>query len=282
MQSPLSKRLFVRAIIESGPGLFSGRTLVGNTTLAAAEQAGVKYAESKGAHSLAELRALPSRELAALDAPARPITDGWVLPENNRRVSEVPVINGMTADDIGIPGGGARTPVTVGSYQSDSKKNFGAEADTFLELYPATADSDVPQQRKISARARARVSINLWAADQMKLSPRVYTYYFSRPIPWPQHPEFGAFHGAELPYVFNNLKTLDRPWQPADRTLADQMSSYWVNFAKTGNPNGKGLPVWAPVDKNSHATMELGAHAGPMPLADSARLAFWREFLAKP
>ena len=282
MRSPLARGLFARAIIESGPGLFPTNTLSGSAILAAAEQAGVKYSESKGAHTLAELRALPAQQLIGRGGPgvSGPITDGGFLPENNPHASEVLVMNGMTADDIGIAAGAG--PRSVGSYRSDAQNTFGAKSEALLKLYPANADSEVPEVRKISSRDRGRVSISLWASNQMKLSPQVYTFFFSRPIPWPQHPEFGAFHTAEVPYVFNNLKTLDRPWESADRRLADQMSSYWVNFARTGNPNGKGLPVWAPADWNSRTTMELGANVGPMPLASPARLEFWQEFLAKP
>jgi para-nitrobenzyl esterase len=60
------------------------------------------------------------------------------------------------------------------------------------------------------------------------------------------------------------------------------MSSYWINFARIGNPNGKGLPVWTPFDKNSHTTIELGVNVEPTPLADPAKLSFWQAWLTKP
>ena len=114
--------------------------------------------------------------------------------------------------------------------------------------------------------------MHLWAADQLTASKRIYTYYFDRAIPWPAHPEFGAFHSGEIPYFFNTLNRLVRPWEPADRKLADTASTYVTNFAKKGDPNAAGLPQWPAFEPTSYTTMQLGTQVGPMPLAESARL----------
>ena len=87
--------------------------------------------------------------------------------------------------------------------------------------------------------------MHLWAADQLAASKRIYTYYFDRAIPWPAHPEFGAFHSGEIPYFFNTLNRLGRPWEPADRKLAETASTYVTNFAKKGDPNGSGPSAMA-------------------------------------
>ena len=91
-----------------------------------------------------------------------------------------------------------------------------------------------------------------------------YAYYFERAIPWPEHPEFGAFHSGELPYVFDNQRLLNRPWTDADRKLASVVSSYWVNFASLGDPNGNrsGLPKWLPYKPGSRTFMVLGETVG--------------------
>jgi para-nitrobenzyl esterase len=125
--------------------------------------------------------------------------------------------------------------------------------------------NNTPDQ-KADARARARGNIDQFAAGQVKASRTIYTYYFDRVIPWPAHPEFGAFHTSEVPYVFNTIAKLDRPWTAVDHRVADQMSSYWSNFAKSGNPNGPGLPAWPAYDPSAHVTMELGERAGAMPV----------------
>ena len=290
MQSSLAKGLFVRAIAESGPGLIARTALGGGATFADREQAGVKYAESRGAHSLAELRAIPAANFFAAPAgggrgapgPGGTVVDGWVVSPNAPDV-EAPILAGMVADDIGIgtTGAGAAQKPSVSSYQAAVQRIYGDQGDEFLKLYPVASDSDVEAMQKASARDRTRVMMDLWASDQVKRSKTVYTYYFDRVIPWPAHPEFGAFHTSDVPYVFETIHKMDRPWEPVDDQVSDAMSSYWVNFATTGDPNGKGLATWPAYSASSHTTMELGAKMGPMPVADSPRLEFFTAYLKK-
>jgi len=288
MRSPLAKGLFARAIAQSGPGLLGRNALGGGATLADREAAGAKYIESKGARTLAEMRALPAAGFFAsggrggVTVPNSPFTDGWVLAAT-QPTEQVPLLLGFTADDIGIGGGGfgAAAKPSVATYQSDAQKAYGEQAATFLKLYPVATDADVPVAQKIAGRDRARVSMDLWAAEQQKASRRIYTYFFDRPIPWPAHPEFGAFHTGEVPYVFRTIDRLDRPWEPADRTLADTMSSYWANFARKGDPNGTGLARWPEYVPGSHMTMRLGARLGPMSVAEGPKLDFFLGQLQK-
>ena len=122
----------------------------------------------------------------------------------------------------------------------------------------------------------------LWATERAKTSKaKAYTYYFTRGIPWPEHPEFGAFHTGDLPYFFATLKHLDRPWEVIDRKLSETASNYWVNFSRTGNPNGKGLPNWPAFDAGSQVTMELGEKIGVRPVAEKEKLAFFAKQLAQ-
>lgn len=279
MGSPLAVGLFVRGIEESGPGSLR-MDMGGGNTLQAREAAGVKFAESVGAHSLAELRALPADIISrttegGMPRGGGPVADGYVLPAEPL-AHQVPLMVGMVTGDTALATlMGPQPPATVASFQQSAQKQFGSATAEFLKLYPVTQDSDVPGMKTASAVDQARVSLDLWAANQAARSGTVYTYYFDRPIPWPAHPEFGAFHTAEVPYVFQNLKILDRPWERVDYQLSDDMSSYWTNFAKTGNPNGKGLPEWPAYAPGKHVTMELGAHVGAIPDADPAKLQFF-------
>ena len=284
MRSPLARGLFARAIAESGPGVFPDNIVSGGQTFEQREQAGVKYAEAKGAHSLAELRALPAADFfkptpGFRGLPGGPVTDGWVLPAE-QPAHEVPLLVGMVAGDARFLGQFDQPgEPTVAGFKSGAEKAYGAMAATYLKLYPAAKDSDVAAVRQASLEDRARVSIDVWCEAQAKRSGTVYTYYFDRAIPWPAHPEFGAFHSSELPYIFQTLSALDRPWQPVDFRLSRQMASYWTNFAKTGDPNGPGLPQWPQYQPASHTTMELGEHAGAMPEAGAAKVEFFLKFL---
>jgi para-nitrobenzyl esterase len=236
MRSPQAKGLFARAIALSGPGLFDSAAFGGNATLADREAAGAKFAQSLGAASLANLRALPASAMYGANVPpvpGGPFNDGWVLPQQAPD-SQVPLMVGFVADDLGLAGA-------------------------------------TPEQRA-AARDRARVSMHLWAASQLAASKRVYTYYFDRAIPWPAQPQFGAFHSSEIPYFFNNLSRLNRPWEAADKRLADTVSTYVTNFAKKGDPNGSGLPRWPAYDPASYKTMQLGVQIGPMDLAAADRI----------
>jgi para-nitrobenzyl esterase len=115
----------------------------------------------------------------------------------------------------------------------------------------------------------------------MRASRAVYTYYFDRVTPWPEHPEFGAHHTSEVPYVFRTVGRGKRAWEPVDTAVSDRMASYFVNFASTGDPNGGGLPRWPAFTAGAHQTMRLGETMAPMPVADAARLAFHEAQLRK-
>jgi carboxylesterase type B len=153
-------------------------------------------------------------------------------------------------------------------------------ADEFEKLYPATTVEGVKAMSLQASQDRQRVGMEIWATRRAEhhKSP-VHTYYFDRAIPWPQHPEFGAFHSGELPYFFLNLQMLDRPWTLVDHELAKTSAAYLKNFAAQGDPNGNGLPQWSATTAGTPKAMELGEKIAPMPMAEPAREAFWKEFL---
>jgi para-nitrobenzyl esterase len=150
-------------------------------------------------------------------------------------------------------------------------------------LYPSKTPEESKAAEKVAAQETKRLNAYLWLEFRAKTSKtNGYEYFFTRGIPWPEHPEFGAFHTGEIPYVFHNLKVLDRPFTSIDTMVTNVMSSYWVNFVKTGNPNGAGLPEWKAYSEIKEV-LEIGEKMGMIPIAASQeRYDFLKEQLLKP
>lgn len=246
--SPLAKGLFKGAIAQSGGSILSS-SLRPTTNLQQAEAMGIDFANNLHANSLKDLRKLSASEiLQSNQGLSYPIEDGYVLPSSiadiyaNGKQNDVALILGWNLDDkVSGP------PVKAEAYKLQLQKQYGANAEKVLQYYPATNDSIAAiSQDNLSRDAFFGIQGFAWAnAQTQKGRSKVYLYHFNRKLPaYTPATNFGAFHTGEVPYVFNNLKTVHRPWQDIDIQLADQMSSYWANFAKTGNPNGKDLPQW--------------------------------------
>jgi len=294
--SPRAKELFHRAIVQSGPGGLASFGLTSTRSMARplseAEAGGAEFAKARNAASLQALRAMSVEDLtaAAGGPPMRfgTVVDGYFLPDDLAAIyaegaqNDVPLLTGFNADEASaFPGYGK---ATAEEFRRTSNERYGASADAFLALYPAGSDEEASQSQKASLRDVAAVATERLAAERARTAKTpAYLYYFERSIPWPERPEFGAFHTAEVPYVFNNLKYLDRPWEAVDRQLADAVSSYWVNFAATGNPNSEGFPTWAAFSDAPRSMMVFGEHIGmhEMP-ADEARRAFFSTQLSNP
>ena len=280
MATPLAKGLFQRVIGESGAQFGPMRKLTD------AEEAGVKLAQTLGADSIAALRAKPAEELLKASGPASPTVDGWLFPENiyaifaKGKQNDVPLLIGSNADE-----GTAFAPPSVkaDSFRQTAQTRFGAQADAFLKLYPATSDEEAKASQNASFRDQAfGWQMRTWARMQTKTGKsKVYLYYFSRVPPGPESARYGAYHASEISYVFHNLDKSTRPWEDTDRKLSDAMSSYWVNFASTGDPNGKGLPKWPAYQQKTDVAMGLGDKIAPLATPHKAALDFLDEYFAK-
>jgi para-nitrobenzyl esterase len=282
--SPLAKGLFQRGICESG-----GSTLGGAARkLTDAEADGVKFAADKGAHSLAELRAMSAEQVAARGAIRfGPIVDGYLLPAPVDEIvaqgkhNDVSILTGANADE----GGGSPNPtITLDAFQSRAKQRFGDSADAFFKLYSAASDKEAGLANNDSSRDQQRMSLYAWAQARAKTSKsKTYTYFWTHTLPGPDAARYGAFHTSEVPYALNTLSMSDRPFAEIDRKIADQMSSYWANFAKTGDPNGKGLPHWPAVGEKPGTTMQIGDTTEAIPLTGSAaKTEFWQQVVRNP
>lgn len=248
--SPLAKGLFHGAITQSGASYSRSGSM---TRLAEAETMGVDFTSSKGATSIADLRAMLALEVIK-NEPGQPyfrfgtVVDGYFLTGSYMDIfaegkqNDTPYMTGMNRDEL---------------------RYGGEKSKAYYDLYLADAGEDSALAETTAAREYSRLNAWLWMDHRSKTArTKGYIYYFTQAIPWPEHPEFGAFHTGDVPYFFNNLSKLDRPWTTVDTLVADRMSSYWANYVKTGDPNGDELPDWSAFDPGKKEVMELGEEMG--------------------
>lgn len=278
MASPLAHGLFHRVIGESGAEFADVRKL------ADAEQAGVKFAESMGASSLAALRAKPAAEIQAKQGGYQgPDVDGYVLPEDVHTIfskgkqNDVPLLIGSNADEgtMFSPQG-----LKADDFRARTEKRFGSSAAEFFKLYPFSTDAEAHDANAAAIRDQVfGWEMRTWARLQTKTGrSKTYLYFFSRVPPTETAARMGAYHSSEIAYVFDNVNGKSNPrkiaWQDVDRKLADTMSSYWVNFATTGDPNGKGLLKWPAFHSKDDLLLGFGDEVKVMPIPHKPALDF--------
>lgn len=251
MASPPAQGLFHKAIGESGAAWGGG---LPTDPLDVRSTRDSKWVESLGISSLADLRALPGDKLLEyVSRPGTPgfstVIDGKVLTEPvpetyaKGKQAHVPLIAGWNRDE-----GGPMRGMTPEKWRFWAGERLGDRAAEFLQLYPGDTDEQVVRSSADLA-GDGFIGFSTWQwimAHRKTGESPIYRYHLELPAPPSKfHPGSSAFHSDDIEYVFGTLDT--RPgavWRPEDRTLSEQMMSYWTNFAKTGDPNGAGVPMW--------------------------------------
>ena len=281
MASPLARGLFHRAIGESGAQFPSGERPM--HSLKEAEQQGLAFAAKLRAKTAKDLRTTPLD--AILDANPGlgfwPIVDGHFLTEKpvetfaKGRQADVPLLAGWNKDE-GFNFDVLNWPPAKKGYEHLLSVLFGERAKNVLSLYPAN------KHVKDSARALGGDLVIIhgtWAWLEMHrktATSDVFRYRFDRapktPPGWfKKNAKAGAFHSCEILYVFDNLDAF--PWivNAGDQKVADLSANYWINFVKTGNPNGAGLPEWPSYRGSERSTLFIDVETSIANDPDRAR-----------
>jgi len=259
--SPDAKGLFARGIAESGSGMG-----IAMLSLAVAERQGESIQQAAGLASLAALRALPAASAQALKVPPPPgaagdnlrlpfgpVLDGVVQPVDAGRgdvavASPVPLLTGYNADEDRSMFAAA---VGAQAFEAKVRTRYGASAGRLLALYPHADDAQADDSDRLLARDRYMVSLTLWSLARTQASGQpVHGYFFDHVLPGPDAAKFRSFHTAEVPYVFGVLEGPGRQFGPQDEAVSDVMQGYWLQFMRSGDPNGGtagGMPGGAPL-----------------------------------
>jgi para-nitrobenzyl esterase len=268
--------------------------------LAQAEENGTKFTQAVGANSLAALRAMSAEQLQDVAAKTQGFRfntalDGYFLPKPVTAIFEageqakIPLLAGSNSQEQSarsVLGEGDATPETL---EGAIRKFYGDKADPIVKAYATSSTDQVFEAANHLASARfVAFSTWKWSELQMKTGGKpVYRYLYARPRPafngtpgqppapqgrggrganLPSGPR-GASHSAEIQYSMGNLDLDKRySWEPADYEVSKVMQAYFVNFIKTGNPNGPGVPEWPAyrTDNNfQRMRLDVESHAEP-------------------
>jgi para-nitrobenzyl esterase len=284
--SPLAKGLFHGAISQSGgsfgpprPTTFPGENL---KRLADAETAGRAYLDSARVSSIAELRGIDAGKLPSGRGIGMswPIIDGWVIPDDQYklyeagRFNDTPILVGYNSDE----GASFSPPRSPEAYIASVKTRYGSFAESLLRAYPTDSVKVPKTARDLARDAAFGWHTWIWARLQSKMGKsKVFYYYFD------QHPDYpadspragyGSPHGQDVAYVFQHLDASNPQITKTDLEISETMATYWTNFAKYGNPSGKGVPEWPAFSDANPIVMYFShtPHTGPVPSAESLKV----------
>lgn len=300
MTIPAAKGLFHKVISESGggrDGVLTGRPIdKENADLfytVSAETIGINFARKKGiegtdAAALAKLRALKVEEI--VDGGQE--TDGQGGP----RTYSGPILDGKlvveTAESAYKAGRQAKVPLMIGNCSAEIGGAFVSNSTTKEELFSkfgelegeAKAAFD-PEENKEFAEVQTKFNTDWVWGEPARMTAKsfvaqgepVYMYQFGYvPATQRERARYGAGHGSEVAFVFNTLNARRGAGEPTteEKNLALLMNRYWTNFAKTGNPNGDGLPLWPLYNTQKDEILDIELDGKPVGKPDPRKARF--------
>lgn len=256
--SPLGGGLVQHAICHSAGGLNPHYSMEYEPLKALGEE----FVAYCGKQSIEEMREIPARELQTLYESFRKqfnITgDGYVLPyvmdEIVRRgeQADIDYLLCTMQDELIFP---AKTPVSLENFDS-LRNTFGLRTSILGRVVTPRSDEEAMDVVERAEAYEMKASQLAWAqvqAQQPKKPVRLGTFVH----PVPSHEDGSARHGDDQAYVFHTLFKFWYPYGEKDEALSQRLMQYWTNFAKTGDPNGEGLPLWTPYTVDSPLTLTI-------------------------
>ncbi len=270
-----------KGIGQSGGGAAS---MMGAIPLAEGERLGLKIQEAAGCANIAELRALPpeaiqmaTKKLGFGLMQLGSVIDNYVVFGDTSEMLQqgkarnIPLMIGCCSHEGGRMGPPPGTRQTLEMFNRTIDRSFPLAADKMRRIYGVTSDDEATDFSRDTMADGMVYGYQLWAKRQAATGKiPAYVYLFDRALPDENGlpSEEGAFHSAELWYMHGTLGRCWRKMTDTDYRLSDEMVRYWANFARTGDPNGKGLPVWTPYSNEVQNTMVLGDETGMQTLAE--------------
>lgn len=291
---PAAKGLFHKAISESGggrDGVLTGRPIRQENADAlypvSAETIGINFAgkhKIKGTDeaALAKLRSLSVEEI---------VDGGQENDSAGRRIYSGPILDGKlvveTAESAYKAGRQARVPLIIGNCSAEIGGAFVSSAASKEALFSLFGENETeaksafdPAENKEFVEIITKFNTDWVWGEPARMTARAFTakgapaymYQFGYvPAAMRERSQYGAGHGSEVSFVFN---TLNARWgaaaepTPEEKELARIMNTYWTNFAKTGNPNGSGLPVWPVYNTQKEEILDIGLEGKPVSKPD--------------
>ncbi len=294
MASPLCKGLFAQAMGSSASVIGYGKI----ATLKEGEKAGKETMKAIGCKSIEEMRAMPAEELLKKSATSNMTKmyniDGYFFTEQpeetfkNGRQTKVPLLIGWNSTEAPITFLLGKNPMTIASVKKAITPRFGKDTEKVMEAYGLKTDADVASLPGARLAADMFVGFSTWKWCDMHEKTGgqpVYRYLYCHPRPAMRNADMvpglaggvqkkteenknalkvtGAVHSADIEYAMGTLPT-NRvyDWQPEDFTVSDIFQGFYLNFVKTGNPNGLGLPEWTPINgQQTPSVMQIGVNS---------------------